>query len=103
MSDEKLSVLAEMEVALGSSEKLAEFRLLDLLDFVRDNLDDLIHEAGGVDAVVVAVNRLYDLYVAPIDVPWIIEPFETLLFDASAKRLLETVVRRIHDRVHEEG
>ena len=100
---EKLSRLAELEADLAGSDKLAEVRLLGLLDFLRANIDTLVHQLGGVDEVVKEANKLYDLYVAPLDVPYIIEPFESLIFDNAAKRLIESIIRRLHDRVHQEG
>lgn len=95
--------LVFLEDNLAASPREAEPRLLLIIDFVRANLDELIHQAGGIDAVVVEVDRLYVAHVQPLDIPWIVEPLETLVFDLVARKILEAILRRLHDRIHKES
>lgn len=92
----------------GAAEELAamppaaELRLVALIDIVRDRLDDAI-DAVGIDETIRQANALYDLYVAPIDVPYIPEIVEVTVVDRVAKQLLEGFIRRLHERIHVEG
>lgn len=94
--------LSELEGKLAASPKFAETRLLFLFDELREVLDDLVHGVGGIEPAIVEVHKLYDLYIAPVDVPWVPNILEPALIDAPAKTLIGAIMRRLHERIHNE-
>jgi hypothetical protein len=92
---------AALESSLAASPKDASLRLLDLLAFAADHLDDLI-DSLGEDVVIANLHGLYDRFLAPVDVPWIPELVETQLIDPWAKSLIASAVKRAHARIHKE-
>jgi len=94
--------LDDFRSQLAASPAFAETRLLSIFEFLADELDDVIHGMGGVEPVIVEVHKLYDAYVAPIDVPWIPSILEPTLIDMPAKQILAATIRRLHDRIHKD-
>jgi hypothetical protein len=92
---------AAFEQQLAASPKDASLRLLDLLAFAAEHLDDLI-DSLGEDVVIANLHGLYDRFLAPVDVPWIPELVETSLIDPWAKSLITAAVKRAHARFHKE-
>jgi hypothetical protein len=91
-----------LESRLAAAGPFAETRLLAILDFIREPIDDVIHGMGGVEPFIVMVNGLYDTHVAPIDFPWVPNILEPALIDGPAKQIIAATIRRLHDRVHTE-
>lgn len=87
------------EAQLAASPALAEFRLLDILDFLRNHADDAI-DTIGVDAAIKFAHDLYDRFVAPIDIPFVPDLLEPTVIDGPAKALIAAVIRRVHERIH---
>lgn len=72
-----------------------------LVDFLVPQLDEWVHVLGGIDAVIASVHAAYDQFVVPLDLPGIpglVEP----MVDSAAKRLIATLLRAAHDRLHKE-
>jgi len=91
----------EMGNELDSMPALAELRIAGLIDLVRDQLDDLI-DSVGVEEVIRQVHTLYDVYVAPVNVPFVPDILEPSLIDAPIKQVLAGLIRRLHERIHDE-
>lgn len=77
-------------------------RAASLIEYVWDYADDLIDGLGGAEPLIVEINKLYDQYVAPYDVPGIPDALEPALIDAPVKLLIASIVRRLHDRIHKD-
>jgi hypothetical protein len=92
---------AAFEQQLAASPKDASLRLLDLLAFAAEHLDTLI-DTLGEDVVIDQLHRLYDRFLAPVDIPWAPELVETQLIDPWAKSLITAAVKRAHARIHKE-
>lgn len=82
------------------SSAAPENRFSVMLAYAMKFLDDLVHQAGGVDALVVQVHALYDTYIAPYDIPGVPEFIEKTFVDSSAKRAIEYALRAAHDAIH---
>lgn len=89
------------EQSLASSEPVAEFRLIGILDFLRDHADDAI-DAIGVDAAIAWAHGVYDTYCVPFNVPWVPDILEPTLIDLPAKKLIAAVITRVHERIHKD-
>lgn len=92
---------AALDQQLAAAPVTAENRLLVILDFIREPIDDLI-DAVGIEAVIAQINALYDQYVAPLDIPWVPDVLEPTLIDSPAKLLVGSILRRLHDRIHKD-
>jgi molybdopterin-guanine dinucleotide biosynthesis protein A len=93
--------LATLRAELAAAPAQAETRLLSIFGFVIDEIDDAI-DSIGVEAVIVEVLKLYDEFVAPVDIPWIPSLLEPALIDAPAKQLIAATIRRAHSRIHKD-
>jgi hypothetical protein len=93
--------LATLRAELAAAPAQAETRLLSIFGFVIDEIDDAI-DSIGVEAVIVEVLKLYDEFVAPVDIPWIPSLLEPALIDAPAKQLIAATIRRAHARIHKD-
>jgi hypothetical protein len=52
--------------------------------------------------VIDQLHRLYDRFLAPVDIPWAPELVETQLIDPWAKSLIASAVKRAHAKIHKE-
>ncbi len=85
---------------LDTLPPVAEIRLVAIVDFITKPIDDLIHEAGGIDPFCLKIRELYDRYISPVDVPWVPNVLEPAVIDTPAKALIEAVIRRFHEAIH---
>jgi hypothetical protein len=76
-----------------------DVRLVYILDFIREALDDAI-DSVGVDNLVAQVDSLYDLYIAPLDIPYVPDHLEPQLVDLPVKQTLAALIRGFHKRIH---
>ena len=72
-----------------------------LVEWLVPQLDQWVHQLGGIDAVIAVVLAAYDSYVVPLDLPGIPNIIEPTV-DAAAKRLLSALIRAAHDRIHKD-
>jgi hypothetical protein len=93
--------LATLRANLATAPAQAETRLLSIFGFVIDEIDDAI-DSIGVEAVIVEVLKLYDEFVAPVNVPWVPDILEPAVIDAPAKQLIAATIRRAHARIHKD-
>lgn len=70
-----------------------------LIEWLVPQLDQWVHQLGGIDAVISVVLAAYDSYVVPLDLPGIPAIAEPMV-DAAAKKLIATLLRAAHDRLH---
>lgn len=95
------SPLADIQARLAALPRRAGVRFLAIIEWAKGGLDDAI-DMVGIDEVVKQAHLLYDQFVAPIDVPWIPAVLEPTLIDAPAKQILESIIRNLHDAIHED-
>lgn len=94
--------LAQIRARLDSAPKSAGSRYAAILDWAREAIDDAI-DSAGVEAIVSQAVGLYDLYVAPVDVPWVPDILEPSLIDLPAKQLLAVVIRGFAELVDDDA
>jgi hypothetical protein len=87
-----------IEAHLASLPPEAETRLAALITFVCQEAHTLADQMGGIDAFVAYEAKLYDTYVAPVDVPWVPDMLEPVLIDVPVKKVLEAITRRAYQR-----
>jgi hypothetical protein len=93
--------LATLRAELAAAPPEAETRLLRIFGTLIDGIDDAI-DSVGVEAVIVEVLKLYDEFVAPVNVPWVPDLLEPALIDAPAKQLIAATIRRAHAKIHKD-
>jgi hypothetical protein len=93
--------LVSLRANLATAPAQAETRLLSIFGFVIDEIDDAI-DAVGVEPLIVEVLKLYDEFVAPVNVPWVPDILEPAVIDAPAKQLIAATIRRAHARIHKD-
>jgi hypothetical protein len=93
--------LANLRARLADAPPEAETRLLGIFAFVIDEIDDAI-DSVGVETVISELNRLYDEFIEPVNVPWVLDILEPTLIDRPAKQLIAAFVRRAHARIHKD-
>jgi len=95
-----MSKLAAFEADLAATPPTAEDRFSKIWELISKPLDDFVHEAGGIDALVLKAQGWYDKYVAPADFPWFDDQMEAAFIDAPLKGLIESGLRRAHAAIH---
>lgn len=70
-----------------------------IVEFFVPQLDQLIHQLGGIDMFIDTAQKAYDQYVTPIDLPGIPNLIEPAV-DAAARHAIGVILRAIHDRIH---
>jgi hypothetical protein len=93
--------LATLRAELAAAPPEAETRLLRIFGTLIDGIVDAI-DSVGVEAVIVEVLKLYDEFVAPVNVPWVPDLLEPALIDAPAKQLIAATIRRAHAKIHKD-
>jgi hypothetical protein len=88
----------QFEAHLAALPPEAETRFAAMLVFACQQVHTLADQMGGIDAFVLWEKQLYDVYVVPIDVPWIPNVLEPAIIDAPAKQIIEAATRRAYAR-----
>lgn len=93
--------LATLRARLAAAPPEAETRFLGIAAFLIDELDDAI-DSIGVEPTIAEVLKLYDEFIAPVNVPWVPDILEPAVIDAPAKQLIAATIRRAHARIHKD-
>ncbi len=91
-----------IQVRLNDAPKKLGARLSLIVDWGSESIDDTI-DAIGIEAVLAGADQLYDLYVAPLNIPLIPDMLEPALIDVPLKSAMRLIIRGFHDRIHTEG
>ena len=72
----------------------------DALAYIRQYLDELVHEAGGIEEFVEKFRVFYRTEVATFDIPGIQNLLEKTVVDPALETAAVALIRAAHNAIH---